>query len=213
MEYIILGIIGFFLFFLYDWNSIAGNYRFPKLFFGAGCLCVSCSSAGLVIRAVGTAGIGVIRGCVFLTGAAVFFLLLIYALFFALPFKNTYVQEIVPREEFSDCGEPRKRQLPPDRPHVCRRGVYAMCRHPGVLMFIGLFVCLCAAVPDRLLIMGSAVLCALNLLYIIFQDRVSFPKSFCDYEEYKKTVPFLIPTGRSMKECISTLADRREKDR
>lgn len=190
MTYIIWGIIGFLLFFLYDWNSLTGRFRVMRLSFMAGCVLLIGAAAGLVVEAVGTVRFGVIRGCVFLSGAAVFFVLLIYALFFALPFKKTYVEQN-------------------GKPSVCRRGVYALCRHPGVLMFTGFFLCLCAALPGRNLIAGSVIFCGLNLAYVIFQDQVSFPKSFRDYDDYKKSTPFLIPTGKSMKECIRTLKDRR----
>ena len=103
---------------------------------------------------------------------------LIYSLFFALPFSGTY------------CAQPQS-------PQVCDRGVYALCRHPGVLCFLGVYVFLgAAALPSPLLAHGM-VYSFLNLCYVIFQDLVTFPKTFCDYAAYRKRVPFLIPTRRS----------------
>ena len=39
----------------------------------------------------------------------------------------------------------------------------------------------------------------LNLAYAWFQDRITFPRTFCDYETYRERVPFLIPTGNSIR--------------
>ena len=47
----------------------------------------------------------------------------------------------------------------------------------------------------------------LDLAYAWFQDRVTFPKTFCDYEDYQKKVPFLIPTG----DCIRLARQTRSR--
>ena len=57
----------------------------------------------------------------FLGCALCFLLLLIYALFFALPFQETYVVQNVGNK-------------------VCAQGMYALCRHPGVLWFTGFYL-------------------------------------------------------------------------
>ena len=44
----------------------------------------------------------------------------------------------------------------------------------------------------------------LDLAYAGFQDRVTFPKTFCDYEAYRKKAPFLIPTGDSIRRARQT---------
>ena len=117
-------------------------------------------------------------------GALLFALLLIYVLFFALPFSDTYVTE------GHRC--------------VCRSGVYALCRHPGFWMMLFSFVCLVLAI-QRIQLLYVALLCnGGNLLYILFQDIVSFPRQFDDYEQYKKEVPFLMITGSSVRQCRKT---------
>ena len=58
-----------------------------------------------------------------LAGAALAFAALIYCLFFALPFEQTYADQ--------DSGS-----------RVCRSGVYALCRHPGVLCFAVMYLLL-----------------------------------------------------------------------
>lgn len=67
---------------------------------------------------------------------------------------------------------------------------------PGIWWFFGCFICLglaCGGWERLLLCLG---LSALNLGYAWYQDRLIFVKEFSDYEDYRKTVPFLIPKMR-----------------
>ena len=54
---------------------------------------------------------------------------------------------------------------------------------------------------------NGIVFSLLDLAYAWFQDRVTFPKTFCDYEDYQKKVPFLIPTG----DCIRLARQTRSR--
>ena len=56
-------------------------------------------------------------------GAMCFLALLIYTLFFALPFEETYCEENRLRAAYTE-------------------GVYGLCRHPGVLWFAGAYFCM-----------------------------------------------------------------------
>jgi protein-S-isoprenylcysteine O-methyltransferase Ste14 len=92
--------------------------------------------------------------------------------------------------------------------------VYALCRHPGVICLFAMYLFLgLAALPTPLLGCGM-VFSLLNVLYALFQDRVTFPKTFCDYEAYRKTVPFLLPTRASIRRAVQTgrRPHRKEKD-
>lgn len=173
----VLGIIAFALYFLYDLNN--GKYRIPRAFFASGTLLLAAATVADLAHAFSS---GAIRGAgdiLLLAAAGGALLLLIYCLFFALPFAATYTQASVPRR-------------------VCRTGAYALCRHPGILCFFALYLFLSlAALPQKLWING-AVFSLLNLAYAGFQDRYSFPKTFCDYSDYQKSVPFLIPTKKSI---------------
>ena len=105
---------------------------------------------------------------------AFFLAMLIYTLYFALPFDSTYCQEA-------------------DRHKVCRSGMYGWCRHPGIWWFFGCFFCmgLSTGNPDR--VMLGLCLSFLNLLYAWYQDRLIFVEEFCDYRDYQEQVPFLLP--------------------
>ena len=121
-----------------------------------------------------------------LTFASLFFVGLMYTLFFALPFKGTYI----------DVSKGRK---------TYKFGVYALCRHPGLGCFIGLFLSLYVAFPTPSIAMISIVYCGLNFLYVIFQDWLTFPLIFNDYDRYKSETPFIIPNPKSIHACFRTL--------
>ena len=128
-----------------------------------------------------------------LAAAAVSLLCLVYCLFFALPFEKTYVEQKNGR-----C--------------VYDRGVYALCRHPGVLCFFALFLFLgLAAAPDPLLQYGM-YLSVLNLLYVLFQDALTFPKTFCNYADYRKYTPFIFPTPKSICRFVRTMKRESRKE-
>lgn len=123
MTAVIIGSIGFLCCFLYDHNSIRLKKSFLHPFFSIGCFLIAVST-GLVIRSCWPRrGSSFFISAVFLTAAILFLGLLIYTLFFALPFDETYVKENHERLAYTE-------------------GVYALCRHPGVLWFAGFYFCL-----------------------------------------------------------------------
>ena len=171
------GLAAFVLFVLFDLNKIRHQSRLCGLLFPLGGLLLAASTVWCVEphrfqwQAVTVFG---------LLGSVVSAAALIYTLFFALPFQETYAEQKSSRQVYDG-------------------GVYALCRHPGILCFFGMFLFLgMAALPGRLLIHGM-LFSLLNLAYAWFQDRITFPRTFCDYETYRERVPFLIPTGNSIR--------------
>ena len=77
---------------------------------------------------------------------------------FALPFEETYVRESRGRR-------------------VCRTGMYALCRHPGVLWYAGFYFSLYAALGGAPLLVLAVTGTVLDLLYAVFQDVWTFPKT------------------------------------
>ncbi len=171
---LVLGLTAFALYFIYDINSITRQYRLLHYSFTLGTLLLS---AATVLDLAEALKIGAIAGAVdyvLLAGAALCFGALIYCLFFALPFQETYAEDSKLRPVYSG-------------------GVYGLCRHPGILCFFAMELLLgLSALPSGMLVRGM-IFSALNLAYAYFQDRVSFPETFCDYRDYQKKVPFLIP--------------------
>lgn len=171
-----LGIAAFLLFFLSDWN----DWRFHKaplrLCFPAGILLLA---ASLVVQAVQNAApvgpaVQIPAGCLGLI--CLWFLL--RSLFFDLSAADAYARQ-----------DPR-------RP-VCTTGMYALCRHPGVLWSAPLLLCLWLAVGLPLLSAGTYFV--LNLLLGLFEDLLVFPAVLAGYDEYRKSTPFLLPNGASIR--------------
>lgn len=79
---------------------------------------------------------------------------------------------------------------------VYDKGPYALCRHPGMLAFAGLYASLCVGtdLPRR----SAALYTLLDLALVCFEDAMVFPKTISGYDEYKMTTPFLIPTAKSV---------------
>lgn len=121
--------------------------------------------------------------------ALFFFVLLIYTLFFSLPFEKTYILQ--------------------DNHEVYKDGMYALCRHPGVLWYIAFYIALYFSFPTLQLLIASILFCFLNLVYILIEDHYIFIIKFSDYHQYKHITPFLLPNISSIKKAVSTF-NRRE---
>ncbi len=112
-------------------------------------------------------------------------MLLVYTLFFAVPFQEAYVE-----------GSKQK---------ICKTGVYALCRHPGVLFLAGFYLFLSLGLGKPFMLLAGTVYTGMNLLYILLQDRYTFPRLFEGYDDYRKETPYLIPDADSIRKCISDL--------
>ena len=193
MKETIFGTIAFILFVVYDLEQAGAiSHRFHKItkfLFTIGSLMLVGATVHLLWKSNVFATdwtVGVILALFF---AVVFFVLLIYTLFFALPFEETYVAQ-----------EAHK---------TYDKKMYALCRHPGVLWFAGFYVCLWLAFGTKPLLVMAIWFSLLNFCYVVLQDLYTFPKVFSDYGDYQKRVPFLIPNGKSMKRCMDTFKESR----
>ncbi len=183
---LLFGIVAFILFIIYDIEQVRllplNLHRFAKFFFVIGFFLLFVATV-LAVRRIGFDRLqNSVSACCYFVIAFLFLALLIYTLFFALPFNETYVKQ---------NGQ---------RTHD--KGMYALCRHPGVLWFGGFYFFLWLALGSKLLLQMAVTYTVLNIGYVILQDKVVFPRIFLDYEGYKKRVPFLIPTFKSVKRCI-----------
>ena len=85
-------------------------------------------------------------------------------------------------------------------------GVYALCRHPGVLWLGGFYLFAWLAAGGAALLAAFALYTALDALYVLWQDRVIFPVSIEHYAAYRRSTPFLLPTAASLRRCLATLS-------
>ena len=186
MVFLVGTCLAFILYIVYDVNSVLPKNRFLHSFFTLGTLLLAVSTIGCFIAQWN--GCLMRRRPIFALGllpAIAGFFLMIRALFFSIPFYETYLHS---------------RQ----NPTVYDRGMYALCRHPGVLwlclMYFGLSVswgtalCTCLSVAAGLL----------DIIYVVFQDCWTFPCTFSNYREYQKSTPFLIPTPQSIQKAWHT---------
>ena len=188
-----LGLTAFVLYFLYDLNSFTRQIRLVHSFFTVGTLLLGSATVLDLWKSWKNDYFTGITDVALLVGAAACFGALIYCLFFALPFQETYAEQNTGRYVYSG-------------------GVYGLCRHPGILCFFGMQLFLgLSALPGGMILRGM-IFSLLNLLYAYFQDRVTFPKTFCDYGDYQKKVPFLIPTKASIRMAKETLFPVDEED-
>lgn len=172
---IFLGVGAFLLFAIGDANDAYLKSKWLKLCFPMG-LCALAAATYLRIEV--SAGVSAVW-CVL---GGLFLLLELYALFGAFPAGETYVEADSKRV-------------------ACSTGVYALCRHPGVLFFAGLYLCLSLGL--NLPWLDTAVYCALDVALVAFEDLCTFPLILGGYAEYKKTTPFLIPNIKSIKRMLS----------
>lgn len=190
MEYISLGVFAFVMFGVYDINSVKAKSKILQITFFIGVLLLSAATGLLLWKGWNTVDIVINRAVPFLAMGLFFLLLLIYTLFFALPFNETYISSL-------------------EKPKVCMKGIYGICRHPGFWCFLGMYACFAIAIPERGMIAGAAIFCILNFVYIVIQDMWTFPNCFGDYHQYKEKVPFLIPTKESLREGLQSLSFER----
>ena len=182
---LVLGVVGFGFCFLYDINSYTIQNRLLSGGFFIGSLFIA---AATVIELWHTKKLGGFSGAldiILLIFALLAFICLIYSLFFALPFKETYI---------SQAGDVQ----------VCDKGAYALCRHPGVICFFIFYLFLGLAALPTVFWKNCIVFSFINLLYAWFQDRVTFQKIFDDYADYCERVPFIIPNLQSIQNTGKT---------
>ena len=185
MYSLLLGMLGFLLFFLYDVNSFTWRSRLLHKSFALGVTLLAAATVLDLAAALRMGAFSGLKDLILLVAGALCLAALVYCLFFALPFAGTY----------QDTDGP---------PAVCDRGVYALCRHPGVLCMLGMYLFWGLGALPATMLRNGLIFSGLNTVYVCFQDRMTFPRTFPDYPDYQKNVPFLIPTGASIRAAWRT---------
>ena len=185
MYSLLLGMLGFLLFFLYDVNSFTWRTRLLHKSFALGVTLLAAATVLDLAAALRMGAFSGLKDLILLVAGALCLAALVYCLFFALPFAETY----------QDTDGP---------PAVCDRGVYALCRHPGVLCMLGMYLFWGLGALPATMLRNGLIFSGFNTVYVCFQDRMTFPRTFPDYPDYQKNVPFLIPTGASIRAAWRT---------
>lgn len=180
-----VGTLGFICYFIYDLCSIWKPQSMGRYLFALGSCLVAVSLAGELWQQRLFISID-IWFYIFLFLSFLFFGLLIYTLFFCFDAEEAYVQVNTPRTAYT-------------------KGMYALCRHPGVIWFILGFYCLYGLIRTEHVFLYAGMMSLYNIMYIILQDVYIFPKTFINYDEYKQTTPFLLPNRQSIKKMLCDL--------
>lgn len=176
---LLIGIGGFLLFFLSDWNDLHWGRKGLRFCFPLGAALLTGATAAACCQ--GSAPVvGGLRAAAGVL-ALIFLALEVYALFFALPPKASYT-------------------APGERRETRAAGVYALCRHPGVLFFVPLYICLW--IGFGLPPLHVTVYVLLDVLLVVYEDFRVFPAVLEGYGDYRKQAPFLIPNSASLRACL-----------
>lgn len=179
---ITIGCFAFLLMMLYDINQIGRQWKAGKYLFVIGCFLLVTVTILLIQRnSTHIVSAGWIQWISLLL-SLLFLILLIYTLFFALPFNTTYVKQ--------------------EHLQVYDQGIYALCRHPGVLWFSLCYLFLALAFSSYGMGLAGVIFSFMNFLYAYLQDKLIFPRTLKGYGKYQQNVPFLLPTCSSLRESL-----------
>ncbi len=116
---------------------------------------------------------------------------------FFLLFLLLLLYTLIPARGRSDRQAAEPGKLP-----LVSSGVYALCRHPGLLWICGCCLSLYSLCPTRSMARIGLCCSLLDFLYITWQDLWLFPRTVSHYILYKTQTPFLIPSPGSMARCL-----------
>jgi protein-S-isoprenylcysteine O-methyltransferase Ste14 len=183
-----LGCFAFVFFTAFDFNQKFSWFPKGGLLFFLGFTVLLAATAGICLTGETRFSLPLGIRIMLFVFACLFFYLLLSALFFSLPFHDTYLESKENR--------------------VVDRGLYALCRHPGVLFFFMMYVCIWLFSGSLLTFWAMIVWTAMDVLHVWVQDRWFFPHTISGYTQYQKTTPFLIPTPDSFKNCLQSAGGR-----
>ena len=177
MVYVILiaGTIGFLALLAPDLCRLARRRRLAALFSSVG---YSAVLTALVLqvtsfRPAGPLGLRVAAAA----ASAAFAVLLVYSVLLEIPL--------------------RSRSPAAGAPQLYTAGTYRLSRHPGLLWFLLMQLCLNAIYLDGSFVAVSLVLALGDLGLVAVQDLCIFPLTLPGYAAYKLRVPFLFPRFRT----------------
>lgn len=187
MLYVSIGSISFLFFVLSDLNEILFQRKILCVSFPFGCLTLACATTLMILFK--PADLNLSPPWILLAGlvAIVSFTLLIFSL-----------SVVHGKQEHQQPNLQNKKLL-------YDRGLYAMCRHPGVLFFALFYLSFALALERTILLWAGCFFSILNIAYSLYQDRSILPKLLADYDRYHNRTPFLIPTADSLHRGIMTL--------
>jgi len=181
--YLLLGCLAFAVVFIFDINKMKQIHPILNFSFLLAFVLQVWATVGILLYGGGDFCLPGYLPRLFMGLAILFLGLMAYALFVALPFSKTYM------------GIKSGNQ-------VVDTGMYALCRHPGVIWFFFLYLSLWLASGTMLMLWATILWTTLDILHVYIQDRWQFPLLLRGYDVYIRKVPFLIPTRDSIKNSL-----------
>jgi len=188
MRYIILGVCSFLIAYLFEFVSLKKIPLAKLILAGAAGLVGIYSLVMVCFRAERFT----LPGYLSFLGWLLLFVssfLLLFSLFWEIPFKKTYLAKGV--------GD-----------KLIKTGTYVLVRHPGVIWYALFLIALLLISRSRLLLIALPIWVFMDVLYVLIQEKFYFPHMFPGYKEYKKETPMLIPTRRSFVRFLASLGKR-----
>ena len=186
MIYIAIGCLAFVFLYAFDLNKIIFLHKNINICFAIGIALLAVSTTGVLFSNNKSFEVPVPSQLFFGLLSIIAMLLTLYSLFFALPFGKTYIE------------------VEKVRP-VVDTGMYALCRHPGVIWFFFSYLFLWLASGKIVMMWAGILWTVMDIIHVYVQDRWLFPKTLNGYDQYKRKFPFLIPNLGSIKKSIITL--------
>lgn len=184
MLFIGTGCCAFLFFYLFDLNKVKFLKQYLYIFFVAGIVLLAFATVEILLGNYQHFEVSMPLKLLFGSLSFASLLMLFYTLFVALPYGETYFK--VSRQTTVD------------------RGMYALCRHPGVVWFLLFYLFLWLASGKTMMMWAGTVWTAMDIIHVYVEDRWFFPKIHIGYDQYKIEVPFLIPNLSSIKKYIAT---------
>lgn len=186
MIFIATGCLAFFLLFFFDLNKLFYLNKNFNFCFAVGVALLCFSTIGIIFGSYPQSYVPLPSRLLFGMLSVGSLFLIIYTLFFALPFRKTYCES-----ENANI--------------VIDTGMYALCRHPGVIWFFFFYLFLWIASGKTVMMQAGIVWTVMDIIHVYVQDHWIFPRTLDDYQRYKERAPFLIPNLSSIRKCMATL--------
>jgi len=187
MEYILLGIAGFFVAYLFDLASLR-KILYTKQAIEVIAVCLTGYSHLMVCSRGERLSLPISFSYVGWPLFGLASLAMIYSLFLEIPFKQTYIAESAGNK-------------------LVTTGTYALVRHPGVLWYALVLISLIFVSRRQLMLFAAPIWFLMDVLYVWLQDRFFFPRMFLDYPRYQHETPMLIPNRTSLSRCFTTFVE------
>jgi protein-S-isoprenylcysteine O-methyltransferase Ste14 len=184
MIYIYTGCLAFMFFCIFDLNKIKFRKKSINLSFAAGIVLLAAATLGILLKESSGFDVSLLNKLFFGALSITSLSMMLFSLFAALPCSETYME--LKQEN-----------------NVVDQGIYALCRHPGVIWFFFFYLFLWLASGKTMMLWAGIIWTTMDIIYVYIEDRWFFPAAINGYDKYKNEVPFIIPTPASIKRCLT----------